>query len=128
MEEVWKDIKGYEGLYKVSTYGRVKSLSKSSNGYKEKILKGYNTGKDRKYVCVKLYDKFGNKKNYKIHRLVAEAFLDNYNNLPQVNHIDGDTFNNNINNLEWCTNEENQKESFISQAYTSKRLSYRRSI
>ena len=40
MEEVWKDIKGYEGLYKVSTYGRVKSLSKSGNGYKEKILKG----------------------------------------------------------------------------------------
>ena len=112
MEEVWKDIKGYEGLYKVSTYGRVKSLSRSGNGYKEKILKGYNTGKDRKYVCVKLYDKFGNKKNYKIHRLVAEAFLDNPNNLPQVNHIDGDTFNNNINNLEWCTNEENQKHAW----------------
>ena len=98
MEEIWKDIKGYEGLYQVSNYGNVKSLNYRNTG-KEKLLKSvqYNTG----YLCVGLYNKPN--KLYLIHRLVAEAFIPNPDNLPCVNHKDEDKTNNHVNNLEWCT-------------------------
>lgn len=110
MEE-WRDIEGYEGKYQVSNLGRVKSLSRkvyNGNGFyytKSKILipamdnKGYN----RVHLT-----KNGIGKTYKLHRLVAKAFIDNPNNLPQVNHKDENKLNNNASNLEWCINEYNR--------------------
>ena len=104
-EEIWKDIEGYEGLYQVSNWGRVKSLHFN----KEKIMKAT---KGTKYYKINL---FKNKKQttYLIHRLVAKAFIPNPNNLPEINHKDeknlknSNECNNNIENLEWVTAQEN---------------------
>ena len=94
-QEIWKDIKEYEGLYQISNFGRVKSL----HG-KEKFLKLHL--KPDGYMQVVLC------KNYKttsrlVHRFVAEAFVPNPNNLVQVNHKDENKTNNYVENLEWCT-------------------------
>lgn len=93
-EEIWKDISGYEGLYQISNLGRVKS--------KRKILKPING----EYLHVGL-SKNGIQTTKLIHRLVAENFIDNPNNLPQVNHKDENKHNNCVNNLEWITFKEN---------------------
>ena len=109
MNEEWRDIKGYEGLYQVSNLGRVKSLPRerrNRQGYyytKEKILKQTNTSTG--YKKVELFN--GTRKSYKVHRLVAQAFLNNEYNKPQVNHKDGNKINNNVNNLEWVTGSKN---------------------
>lgn len=102
-KEIWKDIIGYEGLYQVSNLGRVKSLG-NGKSKKEKILKqGTNSCG---YYQIKLYQN-GKYKTYKIHRLVAQTFLDNPNNYYSVNHRDENKQNNCIENLEWCTQEYN---------------------
>lgn len=100
MIEIFEDIAGYEGLYQVSNWGTVKSLGNgNSNNSKEKILK---PTKDKKgYLTVDLY-KDGKRKIYKVHRLVAQTFIENPNNLPQVNHKDENKKNNAASNLEWC--------------------------
>lgn len=95
MEEIWKDVVGYEGLYKISNHGRLISLKYG----KEKILK---FGKARGYLQTNLH-KNGKFKKAFIHRLVASAFIDNPDDLPQVNHKDENKTNNNACNLEWCT-------------------------
>lgn len=103
MKEIWKDIKGYEGLYQVSNLGRVKSFRGSAKFGKPKefILKPslINSG----YHVVTLY--YGNQKKHKfqVHRLVAETFIDNPDHLPCVNHKDENKLNNCVSNLEWCT-------------------------
>ena len=100
MEEVWKDIEGYEGLYEVSNLGRVKSL----HGLSEKIMKNSNgSGGYQKLSLTK------NKipKNFFVHRLVAQAFIPNPESKPEVNHIDEDKTNNRVDNLEWMTHIEN---------------------
>ncbi|EGT4137988.1 hypothetical protein EQZ09_09310 [Clostridium perfringens] len=103
VKEEWKDIIGYEGLYKVSNLGRVKSLN-YCNTKKAKILKNI---KDKDgYLVICLTNK-GNKKNFKIHRLVALHFLDNLENKEQVNHKDENKENNHVSNLEWVTSKEN---------------------
>lgn len=115
MKEVWKDIKNYEGLYQISNFGRIKSLSKprkngKNSGYytKEKILKQNIQIEKYGYKRYKItLTKNNIKKCYKVHRLVAEAFIPNPLNKPQINHIDGNPLNNNVNNLEWCTAREN---------------------
>ena len=96
---MWKNIKGYEELYQVSNYGRVKSLRK--NG---KIINGYIDGKG--YMQVAL-SKNGKKKWFRIHRLVAQAFIPNHDNLPIINHKDENKLNNRVDNLEWCTTKYN---------------------
>ncbi len=103
MEEIWKDIKDFEGLYQISNLGRVKSLEridKSNHLVKEKILKIFKTRNG--YLKVVLC-KNGKQKNYDIHRLVAQAFITNPDNLPQVNHKDENKENNCVWNLEFCS-------------------------
>ena len=99
MKEEWRDIKGFEGKYMVSNLGRVKSLNYRRTG-KEKIMKGVPDGHG--YLQVKLW-KDGKDKKYMINRLVAQAFLPNPDNLPEVNHKDEDKTNNCVENLEWCS-------------------------
>ena len=105
MEEIWKDIEDYEGLYQVSNLGRVKSLI--CRGLKrDKVLKaGVDT---QGYLLVNLY-KSGKPKSKSIHRLVASAFIPNTLIKHQVNHLDANKKNNCINNLEWTTPSENIK-------------------
>ena len=99
MEEIWKDVEGYDGKYQVSNIGRVKSLW--DRGVKrEKILSLQNH--DAGYLRIVL-SKDGIAKLYLVHRLVAEAFIDNPNNYEFVNHKDEDKKNNSVENLEWCT-------------------------
>lgn len=103
-EEVWKDVRGYEGKYAVSNMGRVKSLTRvNSLGRRvnERILRPLNNG--RGYLKVNLC-KGGEIKQYTIHRLVLSTFnpVENMESM-QVNHKDEDPTNNNLNNLEWCT-------------------------
>ena len=101
--ENWKEIAGYEELYEVSDLGRVKSLGNNKSG-KEKILK---LQKDKYgYFQVGLY-KDGKAKKSKVHRLVAEAFIPNPNNLETVNHKDEDKTNNAVCNLEWMSRGDN---------------------
>mgnify|MGYP000953607310 CR=1 FL=1 len=109
--ETWKDIKGYEGIYQVSNMGRVKSLERvtirkdgSKLPVKERILKPQ---KGLDYLRVPLCNNSGKGKMFYVHRLVCEAFHENPNNKPCVNHIDENKANNTASNLEWCTYEEN---------------------
>ena len=106
MKEIWKDKKDYEGLYQVSNLGRAKSLDRyiKGKGHSLQFKKGriLKQTKDRYgYLQVTLC-KNNIKKEYKVHRLVAEAFIDNPDNLSQVNHRDENKLNNNVDNLEWC--------------------------
>lgn len=106
MKEIWKDIPNYEGLYQVSNLGRVKSFRKSTKHYwqDEYILKPSHANNG--YCQVTLYDNTVRHK-FLVHRLVAEAFIPNPKNLPQVNHKDENPYNNEARNLEWCTAEYN---------------------
>ena len=99
-EEIWCPIKGYENIYEVSDQGRVKSLKFG----KERILKPLRTQKG--YLRVSLC-KNGEHKMYMVHRLVAQTFIPNPDNLPEVNHKDEDKTNNSVQNLEWCSSKYN---------------------
>lgn len=111
MEEIWKDVVGYEGYYQVSNLGRVRSLDRivrHKNGiitkYKSKII---SQAKNRYgYIMVRL-SKNCITTSFSVHRLVAIAFIDYDENRPEVNHIDGNKENNCVDNLEWCTRSQN---------------------
>lgn len=104
-EEVWKDIQGYENLYQISNIGRIRSLGNGKSG-KSKLRIMKTTLNHKGYLMIRLC-KDGKSKGYLVHRLVANAFIPNPNNLPQVNHINEAKEDNRVENLEWCTNEYN---------------------
>ena len=114
MMEIWKDIPGYEGLYQVSNMGQVRSLDvwiKSNNPKssdtmfrKGRVLRQYARTGGYLNVCL---SKDGKVKPMRVHRLVAQAFIPNPNNYPEVNHIDHSRTNNCVDNLEWCTRQYN---------------------
>lgn len=115
-KEEWRPVKGYEGLYDVSTIGRVKRLARiaprETTGdmrVSEKMLALPKTPKG--YLRVSLMNG-GVAKNHLVHRLVALSFLDNVDDKPEVNHIDGCKFNNVVTNLEWATAAENQQHAY----------------
>lgn len=115
--EIWKDIKNYEKLYQVSNYGRIKSLGryhKFPNGgiykIKSRILKSYHDVGN--YLFVTLFNNESKKKQMKVHRLVAQAFIPNYNNYPQINHKNCIRDDNKVENLEWCTSSYNSKYAY----------------
>lgn len=116
MEEIWKPVVGWESLYEVSSFGRLRSLH-----YKKiRLLKNNitNLTKNYSYCKVILYNKKF-RKTYSVHRLVATAFIPNLKNKLCVNHKDSNPQNNNVNNLEWCTQIENVKH-----ATREKRMSF----
>lgn len=116
-EETWMDVKGFEGLYQVSDMGRVKSLARSvASGnaihyVTERIMRHWR-GVTSLYDCVRLY-KNGNRKKYSVHRLVAQHFLPDWDAALEVNHIDGNRYNNVVSNLEMCTRKDNVRHSII---------------
>lgn len=116
MIRYWKDIKGYEGKYKISNYGEVVSLPRTKRNHNKlqevpmKIISQY-TNKKNDYVYVYLCND-GKYKNTRLHKLVAENFIDNPNNYTQINHIDGNKENNKVDNLEWCSSSYNIKDMY----------------
>lgn len=116
LKKEWKEIKGYEGKYIISNYGEVISLPryKQNNSklqYVEpKEIKRYVNPKNG-YVYVQLWNN-AKYKNIRLHKLVAQAFIKNSNNLPQINHKDGNKKNNRVDNLEWCTAKDNILHSY----------------
>lgn len=107
-EEVWKDIKDYEGLYQVSNFGRVRSVDRYVNykniKNKKRLMKGQiiNLNKDNRGYFVVTLSKNNERKNYSVHRLVAEAFIPNPDNLPTVDHINRIRTDNRVDNLRWA--------------------------
>jgi len=98
--EIYKDIDGYEGKYQITSWGRVRNVDTDHFLVPQPTEKGY--------LRVDLIDRSGKRTHYKIHRLVANAFIKNPDNKPQINHKDGNKQNNSITNLEWVTDEENK--------------------
>lgn len=132
--EEWRDVVGYEGFYEVSNMGRVRSVKRFVNGrwglrpFKGVVLKTSNRTKGSKfspfyYQGVNLH-KNGEAKNMHVHRLVAEAFIPNPYNFPIVNHIDENPSNNRAENLEWCTQKQNQNHGTLPER--RRQLGYRK--
>ncbi|ATC61752.1 NUMOD4 motif-containing HNH endonuclease [Pseudolactococcus raffinolactis] len=115
--EVWKDVLGYEGYYQVSNCGRIRTVENRPymeqqydlDLYKQHFLSPSKSPNGYRHItfCVN-----GIKKTKSIHRIVAEAFLPNHSDKPEVNHIDGNKENNHVENLEWCTASDNQRHAF----------------
>lgn len=121
--EIFRDIEGFEGKYLVSNKGRVKSLC---NRGKEQILKQYKSKNGYMFVCLSTGTQ-KNKGRYKVvnvHRLVANAFIDNPEQLLYVNHKDEDKTNNCIENLEWCTAQYNSNYGTIKEKVCKKVFQY----
>lgn len=118
---------GYEGLYQVSNLGRIKRLSRTAENkgtysgkyvYKEKILTPRKNINRAGYYEISLY-KNGKEKRHKLHRLVAETFIKNPYNKPQINHISGNKDDNSIYNLEWVTDKENKEHAWENELYNA---------
>ena len=116
MEETWKDVVGFEGYYKVSNNGKVKSVDRYVDGKlnSKRFQKGkpMTIQKSKKGYCVIVLHKNNQYYQKQVHRLVAESFIENTYNKEQVNHLDMNKDNNRADNLEWCTNLENMRHSY----------------
>jgi hypothetical protein len=117
MQEIWKDIQGYESLYQASNLSRIRSLDRiiyysdgRINHTKGKIINSYIDSSNG-YSIIRL-SKNNKIKRYKVHRIIAKLFLDNPNKYVQINHKDCNKTNNNIENLEWCNQSQNMKHAF----------------
>lgn len=121
--EIWKEINGYDGRYSVSNMGNVKTKGKFLKEFKnapESLIKPHNNGFD--YLQIRI-TKSGKTKTYRLHRLVAEYFIPNENLFKtEVNHIDGNKFNNCVANLEWVTPQENAIHSVKNRLSTKRKL------
>ena len=117
--EIWKPVVGYEGVYEISSFGRIRSLDRitsyisrtqegkeysTTHTHKGKLMKQHNNHFGYKVIALCIDGKY---KTYMVHRLVAEAFIPNPNNYPVVNHKDENKQNNCVENLEWCTQQYN---------------------
>lgn len=111
-KEEWRDIAGYKGLYQVSNFGNVRGIKRGGVLSPHTLQDGY---------CQVMLCKDGKVRGKLNHRLVAEAFIPNSDNKPQVNHIDGDKTNNKVDNLEWVTQSENQLHAIKTGLQTIKR-------
>ena len=110
-QEIWRDIAGYDNMYQVSNLGRIKSLPrkmKASIGFASVRGRIMKPAIDSKGYLRCALSKDNVLRTFKVHRLVAAAFIPNPNNYPQINHINGDKRDNRVENLEWCNNSMNQ--------------------
>ena len=105
MEEIWKPVKGYEDCYEVSNTGKIKSIKTNKEVFKRRISKG--VGNKDGYIKCLLFKRGIQTKQYYLHKLIAEAFIPNPENKPQVDHLNGNSLDNNILNLRWVTQKEN---------------------
>lgn len=103
-EEIWKPIKGYEGLYEASTWGRIKDVKKN---YVSKV--DFSSDRHKIIVLTRGFET----NSYSIHRLIAETFIPNPEGLPIVNHIDGIKCHNNVENLEWVNHQQNSEHALM---------------
>lgn len=129
-EEIWKDIEGYEGLYQISTVGRVKRVARYYTQYNgltgkenthflpEMIMKPFED--EDGYLRIQ-FIKNGHRKKHFVHRLVALNFISNPDDKPEVNHVYGDKKDNRVENLEWVTSSENQRHALANNLYQSAR-------
>ena len=113
--EIWKEITGYEGYFEVSTLGNFRSKDRVV-GYRKSGTRNYPGKPLKTETILEGYQRIvlmkeGIKKRYMCHRIVAQEFISNPNNKPYINHIDGNPANNRVENLEWCTQEENEQHS-----------------
>lgn len=129
---MWLPIKDYEHLYEVSDQGEIRSLSHmASNGvkdilYKGRTLKPWLDGR-KNYLMVMLSNSNSHKKRFLIHRLVAQAFIPNPDNKPEVNHINGVKTDNRVENLEWVTSKENKEHAIKNGYYNTEKFKHRKS-
>jgi len=111
-KEKWRDIAGYEKIYQVSNFGNVKRISDSKNQYKSGLILKQYKKKNSEYLRVFIYDSFGGRKMFSVHRLVAIAFVSNPYKKPEVNHKDTVKSNNKASNLEWATRLDNMRHAY----------------
>ena len=117
MKEIWRPVKGYEGRYEVSNLGRVRSLNYRMKPGRVQVLKPAKNSDG--YLNVHLYAGDGGK-SIKVHRIVAAAFIPNPDNLPEINHKNEKKDDNRVENLEWCSRDENMRYGTISERIIKK--------